>query len=548
MAKEGQDNNWNRPKRLNPKPGSLQGGRLDGLAPVGATNRPGSKPIGESREPMRLMEEDLGTNPADLALTSRAPNKTDFYNEEDNEADQVDRLNAEANRQTEVKQQTDQERQQAEVQRAEAEARARETERNKGQVRESDPLNRQENPQTEANRTPAERTPTEFGKSRTEPKPGDELGSEARTGAQGAGRVAQTTEKAAQLGGKAVRTGEKIIEKGAEALKAASKVVGFLAKAGAFIAANWGVILAVLVVVGIVGALFFGISALVDDEGRSGVNGGTFSQAASLNDPAISKAIANLSLLAGDEHAIEKNVQEQTEKINGYLIEIEKRVNANEAAKRQVGEAVAEAKTITEKIMSSGAKDHAADLTRLFKVLDKILIATYGIKVTEPAQIATKAREIYDNRASWVGSKNDQKTKTDVLMRDGRNAIDGKRGCDLSGFVVYILRPTVTDCLLCATPNIADLENIYRFVLAPTAVDNNTPLTDLQSGDITFTKKGSNAGVEVAADNDGDKKVDTVYYCSAKDGPKSDPASTFFGGDRTLTKVLRLKNNKPGQP
>lgn len=552
MAKEGQNNNWNRPKRLNPKPSSLRGGRLDGIAPVGATNRPGFKPVRPLRapkEPLRLMEDDLETNPADLDSTAAPAGFTSGFTEEDDAADQMDQLNAEVGRQAEVEQQANLQRQQAEVQRTEAEARARQTEPDKGQERESDPLNRQENPQTAASRTPAERTPTEFGKSRLEAKPGGgpgqgaseglgRAGQAAREGTQEGSRIAQAAEKATQLGNKAVRTGEKVAEAGAKAVKAA-----------AFIAANWMTIVIVLVVVGLAAALFFGISAMVNDD-ASGPNGGTFSQAASLDDPTVIKAIENLSFLAGDPAAIEKNVQEQTEKINGYLIEIEKGIDTNDDAKRLVGEAVAQAKTITEKIMSSGTKEHTADLTSLFKVLDQILIATYGLKVTESAQIAAKAREIYDNRTAWVGSKNEQPTKTDVPLRDGRNEINGKRGCDLSGFVVYILRPTVTECLLCATPNIADLENIYKFVLTLTAMDTNTPLTGLQSGDITFTQKGSNVGVEVVADTDGDKekKVDTVYYCSAKDGPKSDPASTFFGGDRSLTKVLRLKNNKPVQP
>lgn len=413
--------------------------------------------------------------------------------------------------------------------------------------REPDPLQRQVNPQEAANRMPDSRTATEFGQAGRE---AEQVASSGAKAAEAGAKAAQTGVKAVESGAKAVQTGVKAAEAGVKTAEAGAKAAGAATKAGALIArisalaaqavaflvANWEIILIVLVGLLIFAGISFGLSALIGDEISSGRLGGTIAQPANVSEPKVKEAINNLAFLAGQEDAVREVTTEELEKIRGYIGDIETGIAENTAAQAILGTSLTEVKTNLETVLANSANKQSANLVKLFQSIDQLLMTTYGVTAKQPSEVSVRARDAFNARDSWIGSTNELITNATKPMRDGSNTVNGKKGCDASGFIVYLLRPATGNCLICATANLDTLAKTYSFALQAESPGEDFDLTTLQDGDITISEREGAKGAQVFSKSD-----NNVYYCSANEGLLSAPAASFYGGNRTVTNVLRLK-------
>jgi len=419
-----------------------------------------------------------------------------------------------------------------------------------------DPQKRAVDPKVQASQTPDSRVATEYDQTtgqRVKPAKSADRKTPADGQASADRRKSQATEElkdqAKEKAGEVAKTGaKKVAETTAKTAKEGAKLAKAAVKVGmqvgravvAFLIANWYWILGGILIIALLVGLGAGISKLFG----GGARGGTISQPADPSNPAVKEAIERLATLAGDENirriASAKELEESG--LLEWLEKLEDEIEGKPNAQTIISGPLANAKTLAQEILG-GANDVEVKLQSLFKNLDEIINLALGVNVDSAKAIADKAIATASQAGSWTGTTNDDKSNTQKPLRDGSNVVGGKRGCDASGFISYLVRGDNSNCILCITPNAKDLPSAYSSFLKPSRVAEDFQLDSLLDGDIIITTKvingETNYGVFVFSNSQ--KKV---YYCSSQNGPTSADESVLLEDGRQLSQILRFNRPK----
>ena len=354
----------------------------------------------------------------------------------------------------------------------------------------------------------------------------------------------------------AKRRGTQAVKQGAKAASRVAKIAGqavlqAVRSAGVWligVLGPWGVaILAIIIVIGIGAALLW--------QNDSGSN----VQVVDMDKPGMADAVSRLAALAGDADALAKQIKDNTSTVTTAL-EQARTETANAPLKEQITQEIDNANALVERIRAGGSSLTTAEITKLANALiyslQRIPALYRGMSITTANELVAAANnEVRDGASKWVYSDNQQTSNTSQPMRDGTNEVGGKKGCNSSGFVTYLLRGNNTRCAQCVSPTLDSLAATFSLLQAATQTDTANDVSYLK-GDIlvasvpsqkslegyivtNVTTSNGNAGVEVA-------------YCSATGPVKANLKQVLEGsqpgrkgdGQRTIKTQYRLINEQ----
>lgn len=366
----------------------------------------------------------------------------------------------------------------------------------------------------------------------------------------------QAKKEVKRVGTAAAKSGAQAAGRGIKAASGAVKVAAQAAWEAVSAAATWVIgaigpwgvaILAIVIVLGI------GIALMSQSDSGSDV------QIVDMNKPGIADAVSRLAALSGDATALAQQIRENTSTVTSDL-EQARTTTANAPLKDQISQEIDNATASVERIRSGGTSLTTAELTKmansLVYSLQRISALYRGMSITTPNELVAAANgEVQAGTTRWVYSENQQTTNTSQPMRDGTNVVSGKRGCDSTGFVTYLLRGDNTRCAQCVSPTLDKIAATFS-LLQPTTQTNTTNDVSYLKGDIIVANVPNQKSLEgyivtnVTA-NTGNTGVE-VAYCSATGPVKANLQQVLDGtqagrkgdGKRTIQTQFRLINEQ----
>jgi len=355
---------------------------------------------------------------------------------------------------------------------------------------------------------------------------GDKIKDEAKA------KIGQAAGSAFKKSGQAIaklgKAAGKAIAQGAKAI--GTWLVGLLGP--------WGVaILAVIIIVGIA------VAILKPDNVASDI------QPPDTSKPGIVDAIDRLSALAGDPTALGKLIREQTSSLISDL-EKAKIDSAKAPLKTDIEAEINRATALIERIRAGGSSTTTEQQTQMINSviysMQRVSALYRGMSIVSAAELVTKANAEIAAAGTWVYSENQDPKSTTKPMRDGTNQINNKKGCNSSGFIVYLLKGDNSKCAQCVTPTLDKLAATFSLLRAVNQ-QNTEQSVAYQKGDILVAKLANKAALEgfvvLETGQTGDATSTRVAYCSP-DGPKTASLSDIISSTskRTVTSLIRFIN------
>ena len=351
---------------------------------------------------------------------------------------------------------------------------------------------------------------------------GDKVKDEAKR------RVGQAGKAVAQKGGKLL----------AQAGKAAAQaVIQAVRSVGVWLLGAigpWGVvILAIVIVIGV------GVAMLWPSDSASNI------QTVDMNKPGMVDAIDRLAALSGDPQALAKQIKENTTDVVSSL-ERARTETANAPLKTEISAELDRATALVQRIRASGTNTSVQEQTKLVNALvysmQRIPSLYRGLSLENGSELAQRANDEVGKSSLWTYSENQQPTDRSKPMRDGTNVVNGKRGCNSSGFVVYLLRGDNTRCAQCISPTLDKLAVTFSLLRS---VDQKNTEQDVayQKGDVLVMKAPDKSALEgfIVVDTGkaaGDNET-RVAYCSVS-GPTTSTLKEIKDTKRTVSAQVRL--------
>lgn len=408
-----------------------------------------------------------------------------------------------------------------------------------GQTREPDPepsLRRQ----VEPNRLAGGRSAPEIEQpseplSKAQPTQGLGKGPAPRTGGQLPGTrdlkegLGKEAGNAVQNAGKsAAQAGAKIAK---QAVKAAGKAVFAAIRAAvsaivAYLGPEIAVAVAVFAVIGI------GVAIIYNKEPSDVVT-------IDMNKPGMVDAVDRLASLAGDPAALSRQIAAKTADITQTIDRARLDV-ANAPLKTEINAELDNAGALLQRVRAGGTSVSAASQTQLINAMIYSMLRVSalfrGVAIQTGDALAKNAGDEVGRAGDWVYSENERPSDATKPMRDGTNTVAGKRGCNSSGFVVYLLRGDNTRCKQCITPTLDKIGATFS-ILRTTNVSSSSNDIDYKRGDILAVKVPGKTALEGYVVTNAPAKATpeqiTVAYCSVN-GPTAASLKQALDGRRTL--------------
>jgi hypothetical protein len=351
---------------------------------------------------------------------------------------------------------------------------------------------------------------------------GDKVTDEAKR------RVGQAGKTAAKKGGQALARAGKAA---AQAVVQAARSIGVWLLG---VIGPWGVvILAVVVVVGV------GAALLWPSDSASNI------QTVDMSKPGMVEAIDRLAALSGDPQALSKQIKEQTTDLIASL-EKAKVETANAPLKADIAAELNQATALIERVRAGGTSLTTEEQTKLINALvyslQRVPSLYRGLSLQGGSELAARAKAEVSATGSWIYSENQQPADRSKPMRDGTNQVNGKRGCNSSGFVTYLLRGDNSRCAQCISPTLDKLTVTFSLLRG---IDQKNTEQDIayQAGDILVMKAPDKTALEgyivTSTGKTSGAAETTVAYCSVS-GPKTATLKEITDTKRTVTSQVRL--------
>ncbi len=288
----------------------------------------------------------------------------------------------------------------------------------------------------------------------------------------------------------------------------------------------WGVlILAIAIVIGIA------VAILMPNNSASDV------QLIDMNKPGMVAAIERLSALSGDPEALNNLIKQETTDL-ATIIEKTKVEAAKAPLKDEIIVELDKAATLLQQIRASGKNTTTAEQTKLVNAmiysLQRVSSLNRGLSITTPEELVSRANAELAAASGWIYSTNQNINDRSKPMRDGTSTVNGKKGCNSTGFVTYLLRGDNTRCAECISPTLDKLSTTFS-TLKSVKLTGAEGGVDYKKGDILafqVEKKANLEGyvVSSAVEKNGEKDVE-VIYCGTK-GPIKDNLKNVLSGQQ----------------
>lgn len=338
-----------------------------------------------------------------------------------------------------------------------------------------------------------------------------------------------------EAGGAVRDAGKSAAQAGAQiakqAVKAASRAVFAAARAAisaivAYLGPEVAVVIAVVAVIGI------GVAIIYNKEPSDVAT-------IDMNKPGMVDAIDRLAALAGDPAALSRQIAEKTADVT-QTIDRARVDSADSPLKTEISTELDNAGALVQRIRAGGTSVSTASQTQLINSMIYSMLRVSalfrGVSIQTGDALAKNAAEAVSHSSDWVYSENEQPSDQTKPMRDGTNTVANKRGCNSSGFVVYLLRGDNTHCKQCVTPTLDKLGVTFS-ILRTTNVTSSGSDIDYQRGDILAMKAPQKTALEgyivTAAPAKATTDQITVAYCSTN-GPTTTNLKQVLDGKRSL--------------